>query len=233
MKIETDLTMREYDPADFPDYGEADEPVCAKCFSDEDISQCIEEFNGPPGCSFCSACDAPTAPLDYVAEHMRECLLQFYGFAVEQLPYETREGGYQGAHWDTYDLIFDQLGLDLPRDRDDRLRYVLPDRITVEVWCDYDWLSLDYDEELNYEWKKFARKYSMNDASSLPSRRRKRQERRKTGYETARNSHRSECCTKSSNSQKILTWCRPCRPVRHSSALALVRPMGIIKLRRN
>ena len=49
MKIETELTMREYDRADFPDSGEADEPACARCFSDEDISQCIEDFNGPPG----------------------------------------------------------------------------------------------------------------------------------------------------------------------------------------
>lgn len=148
--------MSGYDPDDFPDYRVV-EPVCAKCFSDEDIADFIEGFDGPPGCSFRGCNDAPTAPFDEVAGHMRECLMQFFGFAVDQLPYESSEGGYQGAHWDTYDLIYDLLGLDLPRDRGDRLRFALPDRISDQVWCEYDWLSLDYDQELDYAWRKFCK----------------------------------------------------------------------------
>ncbi len=96
-------------------------------------------------------------PLREVVVHIRECLEQFYGYAVDQLPYESREGGYQGTTWDTYDLLFDELELDLPRDHNDRLRYILPFEISTEVWCNYDWLSLDYDEELDYAWQRFCR----------------------------------------------------------------------------
>jgi hypothetical protein len=148
--------MTAFDPNDYSDYSSA-EPVCEKCFSDRDIAEFIEGFGGPPGCSICGDNDSPTAPLDEVAGHMHECLLQFYGFAIDQLPYEGREGGYQAPHWDTYDLIFDRLGLDLPRDRDDQLRFTLPDRISEEMWCAYDWLSLDYDQELDYAWRVFCR----------------------------------------------------------------------------
>lgn len=148
--------MNSYSPDEYPDY-EATEPVCAKCFGDQDISEFIEGFDGPAGCAFCEEDDAPTAPLREVVCHMRECLEQFYGYAVEQLPYESREGGYQGTTWDTYDLLFDEMELDLPRDRDDRLHYLLPDKISTEVWCHYDWLSLDYDVELDYDWRKFCK----------------------------------------------------------------------------
>ena len=148
--------MSEVDTEDVHDYSDA-EPVCAKCFEDEDIAAFIENFDGAPGCSFCGRDDAPTAPLDEVTEHMRKCLLQFYGYAVDQLPYESREGGYQGAHWSTFELLYEELELSLPRDVDDSLFYMLPDLISEEVWCDYDWLSLDYDEALDNSWRKFCR----------------------------------------------------------------------------
>lgn len=149
-------SMSEFTPTDFP-YHDYREPVCAKCISDEDIAEFIENFDGSPGCLFCGGNDAPTAPLDAVADHMRECLMQFYGFAADQLPYETKEGGYLAPHWDTYDLLFDQLGLELPRDSKDQLRSMLPDRISEQFWCAYNWVSLEYDQELNYAWRKFCR----------------------------------------------------------------------------
>jgi len=148
--------MSELDIRNSPDYSIYD-PVCTKCFEDEDIADFIENFNGPTGCSYCGCDDAPTAPLDDVAMHMRDCLLQFYGFAADQLPYESREGGYQGAHWDTAELLFEDLGFSLPRDKDDKLFYDLTSHIGDEVWCDFDWLSLDYDDALDYSWKKFCR----------------------------------------------------------------------------
>jgi hypothetical protein len=148
--------MSEFDPNDYPNYS-ALEPVCAKCFGDEDIVQFIDDFDGPAGCSFCGGDDAPTAPLNDVAEHVRECLMRFYGFAADHLPYESAEGGFQAPHWDTYDLLFDHMELDLPRDHDDRLRYTLPDRVSDQVWCEFDWLSLEYDQELDYAWTRFCR----------------------------------------------------------------------------
>ncbi|MEA2080401.1 MAG: HEPN-associated N-terminal domain-containing protein [Pseudomonadota bacterium] len=147
--------MSEFDIRNSPDYS-INNPVCAKCFEDEDIVDFIEDYDGPPGCSYCECNDAPTVPLEDVAEHMRGCLLQFYSFAADHLPYESREGGYQGAHWDTAELLFEELGFSLPQDKEDKLFFDLTSHIGDEVWCDYDWLSLDYDDALDYSWKKFC-----------------------------------------------------------------------------
>ena len=87
MKIETELTMREYDRADFPDSGEADEPVCARCFSDEDISQCIEDFNGPPGCCAVPACFAAMTPTPRKASPISPSMMEIVG-----APGRTRTG---------------------------------------------------------------------------------------------------------------------------------------------
>lgn len=129
--------MSDFDIRNSPDYS-IHNPVCAKCFEDEDIVDFIEDYDGPPGCTYCKCSDAPTTPLDDVAAHMRGCLLQFYGFAADQLPYESREGGYQGAHWDTAELLFQELGFSLPRDEKDELFFDLTSHIGDEVWCDYD-----------------------------------------------------------------------------------------------
>lgn len=130
-------------------------PVCSQCFEDEDIAGFIAEFGGPHGCSFCGQKDAPTAPLEDVAGHIRACLGRFFGFAHNQLPYESKDGGYLGKHWDTYDLL-DEVGLALPRDSLGALVSALAHDIGDEVWCEWDWLTLDYDEEMKDAWRKFC-----------------------------------------------------------------------------
>ncbi len=129
--------------------------VCEECFADEDLREWIRDQDWPPGCSFCHQSDAPTAPIDELGDYMRECLKEFYEFAVDNLPWESAEGGYQAPHWDTFDLLFDVLELDLPRDSD-LLRRELPDYVTQEVWCEYDWTSLPFDSVLVTSWSEFC-----------------------------------------------------------------------------
>ncbi len=147
--------MYEFNPDNFPDRNSL--PVCAQCFGDDGICRFIETFGDPHGCSFCERSDSPTAPIDMVCDYMHTCLLEFFSLAANCLPYESREGGYQAEHWDTYDLLFDKLQLDLPRDSDEQLRQMLLHRIGEEYWCKYDWLSLDHDEILEDSWEKFCR----------------------------------------------------------------------------
>ena len=149
--------MNTFNPSNYLSYSDL-EPVCSKCFSDDGIVQFITNFNGSPGCSFCGYNDAPTAPLNNLCDHMRDCLLKFFSFALDHLPYDTREGGFQAEHWNTYELLFDELGLDQPRSQDSQLMYELSNRISDQDWCAYDWLTLDYDQALNYAWGEFCRK---------------------------------------------------------------------------
>ena len=41
-------------------------------------------------------------------------------------------------------------------DLNGRLCYTIADEISDQVWCEHDWLSLDYDEMLNLSWKRFC-----------------------------------------------------------------------------
>ncbi|NEI74315.1 RES domain-containing protein [Rhizobium lusitanum] len=130
--------------------------VCARCFSDADLKEMIRAHAGPKGCYFCGRRDAVTMPFDEVVEFILERIEAFYGRAGDQLPYESREGGYQGWHIDSYDMIRDQIELDLPRDGDGQLFGAIVDGIGDEVWCEYDWLTLEPDESLRFSWGRFC-----------------------------------------------------------------------------
>src|SRR6266545_2451921 len=128
---------------------------CAKCIREEDLERWIREQDGPRGCDFCGRKDAPTAKFEELAAYMRECLEKVWGYAVEQLPYESAEGGYQGQTWDTYDLLYDECQIDLPRETR-HVRYQLATEVSDQVWCDYDWLRLDDDDVLRMSWEQFC-----------------------------------------------------------------------------
>ena len=134
----------------------AETRICAKCFQDSDLVELIEGYAGPSGCSFCGQIDAPTAPFDKIAEHINERLGTFYGKAADQLPYESREGGYQGWHTSTWELLVEDMGIALPRDAGDQLLSALVGAIGDDVWSEYDWLSLEPDESLKSSWERFC-----------------------------------------------------------------------------
>lgn len=130
--------------------------VCSACIYDSDLRAWIRKVGGPKGCDACGRSDAPTCELSALCGHIESCLAQYWGSAVEQLPYETAEGGYQGSTWDTAELLFDKAGLSLPRDRTDQLRYAILGELTDDLWCDYDWLTLDEDVALKTSWERFC-----------------------------------------------------------------------------
>lgn len=130
--------------------------VCVQCFEDADLIDVIESCDETGDCDFCDGAEVATAPLEYVAEHINERLRQFYGKAVDQLPYESREGGYQGWHTTTLELLTEDVGLGLPRDDDNRLITALVDEIGEDVWSEYDWLSLEPDDSLKSSWETFC-----------------------------------------------------------------------------
>lgn len=144
------------DPECFRQWQPVADRVCARCFADEDIQLFIKRQHGPRGCGFCGRKDASTLCLGEVAEFINQRLLTFYGKAVDQLPFESAEGGYLGGQQiDTYDLLFGRVGLELPRD-DDSLARALADEIGDDVWCEYDWLVLEPDESLKFSWDRFC-----------------------------------------------------------------------------
>lgn len=130
------------------------ERICSSCFGDADLRRWIRSANGSRGCDACGKFDSPTMSFDEVVERIEDGIGRYYGRAVEQLPYQTAEGGYIGRHWDSWEML-DEIDLSLPRD-DGSLFAAIASSMLDETWCEFDWLSLDTDAALRSSWQQFC-----------------------------------------------------------------------------
>jgi hypothetical protein len=88
------------------------EHVCGECFDDSALAGFISENAEATQCDYCGrTADTPiAAPTDAVMETIVEGLNSEYLRAIDELWWESREGGWQGATtWATWDL-FEHLG---------------------------------------------------------------------------------------------------------------------------
>lgn len=139
-----------------PKLGTMPRNVCTACIGDGDLKRWIRQQNGQRGCDFCQRSDAVTADFEAFAAHVESHVRRWFSLAIDNLPYDSREGGYQGSQlWNTYEVL-ESLHLDFPRDRHDRLRSALVRALPEETWCDYDWLTLDVDQALRTSWDQFC-----------------------------------------------------------------------------
>ncbi len=130
--------------------------VCAGCFDDPGIRSWIRDQGGRRGCEYCAGHDSPTTDVQELADYMRECLERFYSYAEDNLPYESAEGGWQGPHWDTWNLLIEQLGFGFSRRGANQLMGDLFPAISENTWCEFDWLSLEFDDSLKLSWRNFC-----------------------------------------------------------------------------
>jgi len=152
-----DEIMSRSDPNCFPELHRSDKNVCLMCFTDRDLKQLIVSQRKRGACDYCEDDrHRPIMNMSDMADYIKGRMLTFYGYAGDQLPYESREGGYQGWTSDTEDILFESIGLDLENDYRDKLRTDLLDDIGDETWCDFDWLCLDYDKSLLSSWSEFC-----------------------------------------------------------------------------
>lgn len=132
--------------------------VCADCIDDVDIRAFIASRADELACDFCdrsSADQAVAAPLESVVEFMMEAIDREYDRAVNALGWESREGGFQGSHWDSYDLLTDEIDIALPND-DGRLLDILVECLGDNDWCQRNPYGLREDERYIASWDEFA-----------------------------------------------------------------------------
>lgn len=134
--------------------------ICSDCIGDEDLADHIEFSATAKSCSFCAneSKDPIAAPLENICEIIRECVERDYTDPANELPYESREGGYQGTVYDTHEVIFEVIGLELGND-DDSLRDEIADRVDYEgqnAWCEKDYFAPDEHQYLTYSWSHFC-----------------------------------------------------------------------------
>jgi hypothetical protein len=99
--------------------------------------------------------DSPTAGFQALVDHMEKCIRRYYGRAVDQLSYNSSEGGYLGPHWDSWDML-GKISLDLPRDYSGSLHLDIASSMTEEPWTHKDVATLDLDDALRSSWESFC-----------------------------------------------------------------------------
>jgi len=132
--------------------------VCSACFADEALQEFIRENSDACECSYCGQFSGSPIAVDIreVGAYMAECLGQEYDAAAKWLPHESSEGGFQGDHFDTYDLLTEEIELDLPNDRRGTLLSDLVDAIGNQDWCPADPFGPGTILQAQLSWDRFA-----------------------------------------------------------------------------
>lgn len=130
--------------------------VCVDCVDDEFLKAVVRENTDEPGCSFCEGM-APASPLEPLVEAIDDALRTRYCDAAEVLPYESREGGYQGKTFTTWELL-DEIDLSAALADD---RQELFEAICAELedlpWCERDQARLTHKQKIDTSWEQFTR----------------------------------------------------------------------------
>jgi hypothetical protein len=131
--------------------------VCVKCFNDRDLRRVISHQRQTGRCAFCGSRKIAVMPLWGMADYLEGLMRANYGQAVDELPYESREGGYQGS-WtsSTWELLIEDIGVPLVGPGEVKLGQALAEQIGDEVWCSLNWTTLDPDESLRFSWEEFC-----------------------------------------------------------------------------
>ncbi len=91
-------------------------------------------------------------------DHINSTIRRFYDDPANAgLPYELAEGGWQGKTWYTYE-IFQELDLDFPNDKEERLREAISDGLDTDLWSEAEPFMLSPDQRLHFSWEEFCRR---------------------------------------------------------------------------
>lgn len=135
--------------------------VCAECFDDPDL-QAFIEGNAEPGVDVCAFCgdegaDQIVCKFRELMSHIKACIEEHYDLAGNCLGWEGREGGWQGApHWDTPDLLRDQIGIGLPQDTSDSLFWAMCSYLGHTDWCRRNPYGESRLDALRFDWEEFT-----------------------------------------------------------------------------
>ena len=128
--------------------------VCTNCFEDYAIKEFIKNNNRGLSCSYCEANHEGSCSLEVVLEQIMYCISTEWGHpANEGLPYETKEGGWQGAVYDSWEVL-DSVGLEI---NNDELQEKILSSLTDNEWCERNPYSLSEDKTLFYGWRDFSK----------------------------------------------------------------------------
>jgi hypothetical protein len=130
--------------------------VCGDCFNDSSIQRFIAERASETECDYCGRTDERpiAADADDVIGLIMESISTEWTDPVEELAYESAEGGYQGDmhdFWDVLEIVGNPI--ETAAFQEELERAVVGIR---PVWCKRDYGALHLDEGLGYDWDTFV-----------------------------------------------------------------------------
>ncbi len=136
------------------------------------MSAYIAKNGKPAACGYCGIdpekADVRCIPFDDLTDVIGDGTNWAYTSAAnEGIPNESAEGGYAFPEhmFDTYDLVVDQVGLEV---QDDVLKDVLR-ALPDQTWCRRHFWSLSLHDALGVSWKGFVEKVKYETRSCLSS----------------------------------------------------------------
>ena len=131
-----------------------DKYVCVKCIEDDALGKIVTNNACSKKCTYCG-CQSQkpiAAVLDIVTEHIAECIARVYTDPVEVLPWNSREGGYQGGLvYDSWELL-DEVELFI---ENKQLMEDICSSFVHDEWCKRDWQILSPSERMVSGWQSF------------------------------------------------------------------------------
>jgi hypothetical protein len=129
--------------------------VCADCLTDETIKEFVAGRTAENECDYCGqSSDEPiAAPLDDVLELMANGLSIEWSDAVDELPYESAEGGYQGETYDTWEFFNEVVAF--PTENEE-LQEDIAHSFGDRLWCRRNYFSLSEQDKLLIGWEEFC-----------------------------------------------------------------------------
>jgi hypothetical protein len=133
------------------DYKFPDRYACPDCVTDSYLASILAAKLEDEPCSYCGAAQA--ADISFLLDEMKETILLGYTDPAEQLPYESREGGYQGEVLSAQQIVYE---FDPWTECDQLLDDVASAFDQGSFWCKRDYFGLSHYEMLDYSWDDFS-----------------------------------------------------------------------------
>lgn len=131
-----------------------DKVVCINCFDDTGIRAFIAENNTKKTCSWCAEPGNASCSLEQAMEHIMNSIRSEWGHPEDEgLCYESREGGWQGQIYDSWELL-EIIGLEASTQE---LKEDICSGLFDQAWCECDPFSASADQTLLDGWRAFSR----------------------------------------------------------------------------
>lgn len=135
-------------------FDDIDKYICSECVEDNYLKQWIDEnATEIMECAYCGNTH-PVVLMTDLMYVLMDTFRKYYGYAVEHLGWDGREGGYQGTTYDTEDVV-NNFAEEISSNQQ-----VLDDIVEAigydQAWCDEEPYGLTERERREYSWKFFS-----------------------------------------------------------------------------